>query len=225
MKKLLLHFLFVVIVIGDLTGEYLQLPMLDHIFKPLIMVWIGIYFLFFSKGIDKKVMSLALSAFAASWLGDLFMMFSDQFLYFVLGIASFLVAQVIYVFLFFRTINISGKKTYLKKKPVWLLAYIIYGIGIYILLFPHLEGVLKLAVFVYILAIMSMSSMALNRFGNGHPISFTLVFTGSLLFVVSDSLIALNRFLVPIPYEGILIMSTYIGAQYLIMRGILKQYE
>ncbi len=225
MKKLLLHFVFLVIVIGDLTGEFLQMPLLDHIFKPFILIWIGAYFCFFSKGIDKKVVSLALSAFAASWVGDLFMMFADQFLYFVLGIASFLTAQVIYIFLFLRTINISGKKTFLTKKPVWLLAYIVYGIIIYILLFPHLEGVLKLAVFIYMLAILSMSSMALNRFGNGHPISFTLVFTGSLFFVLSDSMIAINRFLVPIPYEGIFIMTTYIVAQYLIMRGILKQYE
>ena len=100
-----------------------------------------------------------------------------------------------------------------------------YGIVVYILLFPHLDGVLKPAVLIYVLAILSMSSMALNRLGNGHPISFTLVFAGSLLFVASDTMIAINRFLVSIPFEGLLIMSTYIGAQYLIMRGLLMQYE
>jgi uncharacterized membrane protein YhhN len=67
--------------------------------------------------------------------------------------------------------------------------------------------------------------MALNRYGNGHPLSFSLVFTGSLLFVCSDTMIALNRFILPLPYEGLLVMSSYIAAQYLIMRGILKQYE
>lgn len=225
MKKTLLHLLFIIIVIGDLVGEYLQMPSLDHIFKPLIMLWIGSYFYMHSRGIDQKVVKLALSAFVASWAGDLFLMFSEQFLYFVLGIASFLTAQVFYVFLFLRTIELSGKKSFLKKKPVWLTVYMVYGIIIYILLFPHLDGVLKVAVFIYILAIMSMSSMALNRLGNGHPRSFTLVFAGSLLFLASDSMIAINRFLVTIPYEGLLIMSTYIGAQYMIMRGILMQYE
>lgn len=225
MKKILLHFLFVIIVVGDLIGEYLRLPAIDHIFKPLIMIWISSYFLLFSQGIDKGVIRLALIAFFASWVGDLFMMFSEEFLFFVLGIASFLAAQVVYVFLFLRTINLSGKKPFLRKKPVWVIMYIAYGIIIYTLLFPHLEGVLKLAVFIYILAIMSMSSMALNRFGNGHPVSFTLVFVGSLIFILSDSMIAINRFLVAIPYEGLLIMITYISAQYLIMRGLLKQYE
>jgi uncharacterized membrane protein YhhN len=225
MKKSLLHLLFIVIVLGVLTGEYLKLPLIDHIFKPLIMLWIGGYFYLYSKGIDKTVVRMALSAFIASWAGDLFMMFADQFIYFVMGIASFLTAQVFYVFLFLRTINLSGKKSFLKKKPVWLIAYIAYGIVIYIILFPHLDGVLKPAVLIYVLAILSMSSMALNRLENGHPKSFTLVFAGSLFFVASDSMIAINRFLVPIPYEGLLIMSTYIGAQYLIMRGILMQYE
>ena len=225
MKKILLHFVFLIIVAGDLVGEYLKLPAMDHIFKPLIMIWIGSYFLLYSKGIDKGVVRLTLIAFFASWVGDLFMMFSDEFLFFVLGIASFLTAQVVYVFLFLRTINLSGKKSFLKKKPVWLIIYIVYGMIIYMLLFPHLEGVLKPAVLVYMLAILSMSSMALNRFGNGHPISFTLVFAGSLVFIVSDSMIAINRFLVAIPYEGLLIMITYISAQYLMMRGLLKQYE
>lgn len=70
-----------------------------------------------------------------------------------------------------------------------------------------------------------MSSMALNRYGNGHPISFSLVFSGSLFFVVSDTLIAVNRFLVTTPYAGLFVMATYIAAQFLIMKGILKQYE
>lgn len=225
MKKILLHLVFIVIVVGDIVASYNHLPAIDHIFKPLIMIWIAGYFIIFSKGIDKKVVRLALLAFLASWIGDLFLMFADQFLYFVLGIASFLTAQILYVFLFLRTIDLSGKKSFLKKKPVWLIAYIAYGISIYILLFPHLEGVLKLAVLIYVVAIMSMSSMALNRFGNGHPISFTLVFTGSLFFVVSDSMIAIDRFLVAIPNNRLLIMLTYIIAQYLIMRGLLKQYE
>lgn len=225
MKKVILHFLFAVIVIGDLIGEYFQNPQIDHIFKPLILVWIAVYFLIYSKNVDRKVIRFAVLAFLASWVGDLFMMFAADFIYFVLGIAGFLIAQVLYVYLFLRTINLSGKKPFLKKKPFWLIPYIAYGILIYIVLFPHLDNVLRIAVFVYMVSILTMSVMALNRYGNGHPQSFTLVFAGSLLFIISDSLIAINRFLITIPYEGLLIMTTYIAAQYLIMRGLLRQYE
>lgn len=225
MKKYLLNFLFVLIVAGDLLGEFTRIPLTDYIFKPLIMVWIGGYFLLFKSGIDKQVVKMAILGFLFSWFGDLFMMFSGRFLFFVLGIASFLVAQLFYSFLFLRTINISGKRPFLKKKPVWLTLYIAYGLIVYILLFPHLGLVLKAAILLYLVAILSMSAMALNRYGNGHPLSFILVFAGSLLFVCSDTMIALNRFIFPLPYEGLLIMSSYIAAQYLIMRGILKQYE
>ncbi len=225
MKKFLLHLLFSLIVFAVLIGEYLQSPQIDQFSKPFLMIWIGVYFLGHSKNMDKSVVALAALGFLFSWVGDLFMMYAADFLYFILGISSFLVVQILYVFLFLRTINISGKKPFLKKKPVWLIPYIAFGLMVYILLFPHLDAVLRLAIFVYMVALLTMSAMALNRFGNGHPISFTLVFVGSLFFVVSDTLIAVNRFFAEIPYEGLFVMITYIAAQYLIMKGILKQYE
>jgi len=225
MKKFVLHLLFTVIVVGDLIGEYLQNAQIDHVTKPLIMIWIGVYFLMYSKNIDKAVVRLAIFAFVFSWFGDMFMMFAREISFFIAGIISFMAAQVFYIFLFLRTIHLSGKKPYLKKNPFWLLAYLAYGIIMYIFLFPHLSVVLRIAVVIYIVAILTMSATALNRFGNGHPMSFSLVFAGSLFFVVSDSMIAINRFLVAIPYEGLLVMTTYIGAQYLIMRGLLMQYE
>ncbi len=226
MKKYLFHLLFLIIVAGDLTGEFLQIKWIDYSFKPFILIWIGGYFLMYAKNIDKKVVQLALFAFVFSWFGDMLLMFGEiDFIYFMVGLVSFLIAQIFYIFLFLRTINISGKMPFLKKKPFWLIAYIAFGLIVYTILYDHLDAVLKIAVFVYMTALLSMSAMALNRFGNGHPISFSLVFIGSLLFVLSDTMIALNKFLAPIPYEGILIMTTYISAQYLIMRGLLKQYQ
>lgn len=226
MKKILLHFIFLIIVLGDLLGEWTGIKSLDYAFKPLIMVWIAGYFLYHVKTSDSKVVRLALFAFLFSWFGDISLMFSNEvFIYFVIGLAAFLVAQVVYISLFLRTINLSGKKSFLKKNPFWLIAYIAYGLIFFILLFNHLDPMLKFAVFIYMVALLGMSVMALNRFGNGHPISFSYVFTGSVLFVVSDTLIAINKFLVAIPREGIFVMITYIGAQYFIMMGLLKQYE
>ncbi len=226
MKKYLFYFLFLIIVAGDLTGELLQIKWIDYSFKPFILIWIGGYFLMHARNIDKKVVQLAVFAFVFSWFGDMLLMFGEiDFIYFMVGLVSFLIAQIFYIFLFLRTINISGKMPFLKKKPFWLIAYIAFGLIVYTILYDHLDAVLKIAVFVYMTALLSMSAMALNRFGNGHPISFSLVFIGSLLFVLSDTMIALNKFLAPIPYEGILIMTTYISAQYLIMRGLLKQYQ
>jgi uncharacterized membrane protein YhhN len=226
MKRALAYILFLIIFIGDLVGEFYQIKWIDYSFNPFIMIYIAGYFLANSKNIDKKVVQFALFAFLFSWMGDMLLMFVEKGkMFFILGLASFLVAQIGYVFLFLRTINLSGKKPFLKKKPYFLIAYIAFGLIVYIALYEQLDTVLRVAVFVYMTALLSMSAMALNRFGNGHPISFSLVFIGSLLFVFSDTMIAINRFLTPVPYEGILIMTAYISAQYLIMRGLLKQYE
>ena len=228
MKKILIHFVFYIIIAGNIIGELVlvQYRILDYIFKPLIMIWIAGYFLFRSKNIDRKITTLAFWAFLFSWIGDILLMFSNKdFIFFTLGLVSFLVTQIIYINLFLRTINLSGKKPFLKKNPFWLIAYIAYGLVFYMLLYEHLNAVLKLAILIYMVALLGMSVMALNRSGNGHPVSFSFVFTGSVLFVFSDTLIGINKFLVIIPYDGIFIMITYIGAQYLIMKGILKQYE
>ena len=43
-----------------------------------------------------------------------------------------------------------------------------------------------------------------------------------VLFALSDSLIAINKFVQPIPYEGVLIMGSYYLAQYMIVNGVIK---
>lgn len=226
MKKILSHLLLVIIAAGTILSSYTYNEWAMYIFKPLIMIWIGGYFLFHAKSIDRDIVKLALAAFLFSWLGDIFLMFTDKGeVFFSSGIFAFLISQVFYIILFLKTINLSGKKPFLRKHPFWLIAYIAYGLLFIILLYGNLNTVLRIAIFIYIGAILGMSAMALNRLGNGHPVSFTLVFTGSLFFVLSDSLIAIDKFLYSFDHARAIILFTYILAQYLIMRGILKQYE
>ena len=52
--------------------------------------------------------------------------------------------------------------------------------------------------------------------------SYNLVFIGAIFFMISDSILALNKFYQPIPFSNISIMLTYALAQYLIVLGILK---
>ena len=93
-------------------------------------------------------------------------------------------------------------------------------------LYVHLDVVMKIAVFIYMLAILTMATMAAQtRKGNANTSSFSIVMVGALLFVISDTLIAFNRFVAPIYLEGIFVMTTYIAAQYSIMQGILKEYR
>lgn len=222
MKKILFTILFVLSVIGVFTGILFHVKWLDYLCKPLIMISIGGYFLINSKNIDKKVVLFAMFAFLFSLFGDSFLMFPE---FFIPGLASFLVAQIFYIFLFHHSFRMSGGKPYLRFSYFWLLGYFIYGLSIYLILFENLDFVLRIAVFLYMLALLGMSAMALNRYRTVSYASFNLVFYGSVLFVISDTLIALDKFLTPIPNDRIFVMSTYIAAQYLIMSGILKQFE
>ena len=80
-------------------------------------------------------------------------------------------------------------------------------------------------VITYVIAILTMAITASLRKGNVSNLSYNLVLIGALLFMISDSFIALNKFYTSVPYEHIIIMSTYALAQYCIVIGVLKQNQ
>ena len=82
---------------------------------------------------------------------------------------------------------------------------------------------MKPVIIIYAFSLILMSMMALNRSGRVGARSARLVFLGSLFFLLSDSMIAVNKFHAAIPLAGFLIMITYITAQYLIMRGLILE--
>jgi len=101
MKKILFTLLFIISVSGVFAGIVLHVKWLDYLCKPLIMISIGGYFFMKSKNIDIKVVRLAMFAFLFSLFGDSFLMFPE---FFIPGLASFLVAQIFFMFLYHRTI-------------------------------------------------------------------------------------------------------------------------
>ena len=58
-----------------------------------------------------------------------------------------------------------------------------------------------------------------SRKGETNLLSFQWVFVGALLFIVSDSLLAINRFAATLPFANVAVMVTYIAAQWLIVKG------
>ena len=224
MKKrtsILLHLLLAIIVIVELTGRFTDNINLEYPVKPLIMIWMALYFLIFN---NKKEFTLpVLIAFFFSWVGDNFLMFSGKNeLFFYAGVGGFFLAQLTYIYIFARYSE-KGGKGYLQKNMIIGLLFAGYVAGIYYLLYPGLEGIMKPVILLYALSLMGMSMMALNRNGRVNHLSFILVFTGSLLFLISDSMIALNKFYSEFFLAGFWIMVSYIAAQYLIMRGLILE--
>ena len=180
----------------------------------------------YSRNIDKKLFGIAVSAFAFSLIGDIFLIFvNNGMTFFMFGLLSFLIAQISYIALFYLSLKYSGSEPYLKRNRGWLLLYLVYGVIIYFLIFNNLDLTLRIAVFIYMTAIIGMSAMALNRLNILPRAGALMVLTGSVFFVVSDSLIALNKFYMPIELDRLLIMVTYMAAQFLIVKGFLKQFN
>jgi uncharacterized membrane protein YhhN len=221
--SIILHLLFAVIVVVELTGRFMDRIQLEYMVKPLIMIWIAIYFLLSKQ--KKQFTVPVLIAFFFSWVGDNFLMFSENNeLFFFAGVGGFFVAQLTYIYTFatFSEVNVRGP---IQKNRLLIIPFLVYVAGIYLLLFPELEGLMKPIILVYALSLMGMSMMALNRKGRVGQASFRLVFVGSLLFLISDSMIALNKFYLEFTLAGFWIMITYIAAQYLIMRGLILEKE
>ena len=186
-------------------------------FKPLLIssLIFGIKnFVFDGRG-------LLLGALLASLLGDTILMFADKgALFFILGLIAFLLAHILYILLFVR-ITPSGKAFDKKKYRIGSLLVAVYLAIFLSYLMPHL-GTMLLPVGIYGITISLMLILAWR-----YSLSITnpadkMVILGAILFVCSDSILAINKFVNPVNGTSILIMCTYIPAQFLLVSGILK---
>ena len=158
-------------------------------------------------------------ALVFSLLGDILLMFVDQSPhFFTAGLTAFLLAHVSYIVLFFKV----KKGTYRNRGIGVLLIAIIYLNLIHGLIHENLGG-LRIPVLIYMAAIMGMFIAVAARKDDVTKLSYSLVLVGAILFIVSDSILALNKFYKPILYPQVSIMLTYGLAQFLITLGVLKQ--
>ena len=110
----------------------------------------------------------------------------------------------------------------LKKQPLLIVLVLAYGLCLVWLLYPHL-GHLKIPVIVYAAIICTMLLCSLHVFLKINKPAADLYLLGAAAFVLSDSLLAFDKFYQPFAYAGVFIMLTYCAAQYFIVRGFTKQ--
>jgi uncharacterized membrane protein YhhN len=183
--------------------------------KPFLMITLLLYFLSSSKGFPAWRVYVAL-ALVFSWAGDIFLISSD---WFIQGLVSFLIAHVFYIIAYQQTGAANGQ-----LKALDIVKFSVFGIVLIGIIYPGL-GTMLIPVLCYAAILLVMGIWAHKRRGATTARSFVLVATGAMLFVLSDGMIAVNKFAVAIPHERILIMSIYITAQYLIVQGLLKHME
>ena len=191
---------------------------LHNIAKPLLVpLLISILILPSSKYPGKN---LLLAGLFFSWIGDLLLLFDKEHpIFFIFGLASFLTTHIFYI-IFFLLIP-SGNRSLLTRQPLLVILVLAYGTALVWLLFPHL-GDLKLPVMAYAAVICTMLLCSLHAFTKINPPANRWFLCGALAFVLSDSLLALDKFYQPLSFAGVLIMLTYCAAQYGIVRGYLE---
>jgi uncharacterized membrane protein YhhN len=210
---------FWLFVLVDIAGIAANIEILHFIAKPLLVPALLLLLIFTKPAVPGK--KLLLIGLFFSWMGDLFLLFENKnALFFIFGLASFLATHIFYIvyFLRIRSPNIS----LLKKQPILIALVLGYGITLVWQLYPHLAD-LKLPVIVYATVICTMLLCSLHIFLKINRKSAVYFLMGASVFVISDSLLAINKFYQPFTYAGILIMITYCAAQYLIVQGFIEQ--
>lgn len=215
MKKINWVILFLLILTGNIAGMYMNNPWLEKVTKPLLMIVMIIYFVSSVNSISSALKKWVIAALAFSWLGDVLLMFQqEQPIFFLLGLSAFLIAHIFYI-LFFHLARVNEQV----KSRWWLLAIVVVYYAILMaVLYPKL-GDMKVPVPVYGIVISFMLLLATHMLFIKNSKAGQLMMAGAVLFILSDSVLAINKFYQPFEAAGLVIMLTYGIAQLLITKG------
>ncbi len=179
-----------------------------YILKPLTMVLICLTAILGGNGLTVYKMMI-IGGLVCSLAGDIFLMLpSDRFL---AGLEAFLLAHLCYITAFASDIY---------SLSYWpLIPLIVWGIVFYLFISPSL-GKLKVPVIIYIMVILVMTWLAWERWIQMVQIETLLVLIGAVLFAISDTILAANRFKGAFKPAQALNLVTYFAAQWLIASSV-----
>ena len=208
---------FIVLAI-DLFAVYAGNETLRYVTKPLLMPLLIVYFVSAVKPFASSLKKWIILALALSWLGDVLLMFElMNSSFFIFGLAAFLIAHIFYIILFDQI----RVKENIKQSLLPLLPIAIYYILLMTLLQPTL-GKMQKPVSVYGLVISIMLSFAIDLWRSKDRLASFFIILGALLFITSDSLLAINKFYQSFEFAGVAVMLTYGLAQLLITLGAVR---
>ncbi len=205
---------FLLVAFTDIYAVIMQNKPIEILFKPLLMsTLVAVYLLSV-----KKPNFWLVSGLFFSFLGDVFLL--DKTNYFVFGLASFLIAHAMYI----KMTSKFLKKPSFSKIIKAVIPFVILFSGILFLIKDNL-GEMLLPVIVYGLTISVFGTCALLNYQQEKSTVNTWLLLGALLFITSDSLIALNNFYTPKRLFDILIIILYTVSQYLIVKAVVAKSE
>lgn len=208
-------FVFVLASLMDIIGIIFSIPMFIYIFKPLIILSLLFLYVFsLPKRLKWYVMALELCFF-----GDVFLMFSGE-LFFMAGLVSFLIAHVLFIKIVLNRIQ--------KTNLLQVISSAIPFLAVFSLLIFTLKDSLHemlWPVIIYGLTIATFGTVSLIDFLDTKSKKSLLMLIGAIIFMVSDSVLAINKFYNPAHVLEVIVMATYVLAQYFIYRSMILETE
>lgn len=212
---------FWIIALLDLVSLQAQQPGLHIVFKPLLLPILLAAVLLHTNA--SRLRHWLIAGFLFSFAGDIFLLFDNtEPLYFIAGLSSFLLTHIFYIILLLQVKQRT--KSLLKKQPLLLLIVTGYCTALLYVLIPSL-GDLKLPVMIYAIVIGIMVLCALHAYRSLPKEAGKYIVCGAICFIMSDTLLAIDRFYKPLQYAGVAIMLTYCMAQFLIAKGFIKMQD
>jgi uncharacterized membrane protein YhhN len=213
--------LFFILSIIEVFGEYKDNNKIIYSLKPLLMPMLIFFYIFGvieATGAILNINWLVIVALLGGMFGDIFLMLKNEEKWFLFGMVAFLINQIFYILAFFLSIT-----NYATFNP-WTL--FLLGPTLLILVFTVPRFLkksedMKIPVLVYMVAIVLMHIAALIRLSTLQGLASILIFIGSISFIFSDSSIAINKWAGEFTNARLIIMTTYLMAQFYITLGVL----
>jgi len=187
-----------------LLAEYRGPHWLVYVAKPLTT---SLLVIVAAMGAATPYRNLVVLGLLLSLAGDVFLLLpKDRF---IAGLVSFLLAHIAYVFAFGRGVAFGAR-------PLLLLPFVALAAAVLWFLWPRL-GRLHAPVTIYVIALVLMAWQAATRASVLDAPSLAI---GGTLFVVSDGVLAINRFRFAFRAAQAVVMTTYVIAQALIATSV-----
>jgi len=192
---------------------HLTWPRHSIITKCLLIPLLTVYYLLAASQAGLFV----LLALTACFMGDLLLALSGRSGYFITGLLFFMGGHFLYA------VHLLQSTGFLQNLPVWgcllVLPYLLYLAWLYVQLRQSMGPMLP-CFWIYGPAICGMSFLCLTRVFSYAGPAFWLPLLGSILFIASDTMLALHHFRKPLDHADLKIMSTYGLAQLLLILGL-----
>ena len=216
----IIQLVFWAVLALHLLAIYMNMPLIRVISKCALLPLLLLYLMVAGSGHHQPVFKkLAMLALFFSWLGDI-LLTQDGTIFFLMGMVAFIVTHLINGGLLLRLQSV--RFTFATMMGVILA---LGAIGMVYYWLHDFLGTFSIPVVLYMFIIGSVLVLAFNVSNNTRykNIAYTCFIPGMFLFTVSDSLLALNKFLFHNPTGwDIWIMLTYALAQWLLTEGYIS---